>query len=420
MSILRQWGAQNACKYERHKEVKIRLKSGKQWIVLSPIFCRAKPKGKRGRPAKRQKGTIRHLGLEILGIIRKVSPCLVEICVSMAVLCPSFEVAANALRGQGITMNEHLLQNIIERFSNLAKSVRVECQEDDAWKKPKLKILICIDGGRIRGRKIKPGPLKQGQKRKGYKTEWFEPRLFTISQFDKTGKKIKTINPIIDGTCGDSIADIFELLKHHLMSINIEEASEIVFCADGGIGIWPRTEKLIDELELKNVKQIIDYTHAKQNMANVTKLIKDALKLSDIEGKKLSKQIRDLLWNGNIKEIENIVGEKLAGKRKKTSREAALKKLSEYFGNHLRFQYKKFQKNFLPTGSGTVESAIRRIINLRIKGTGLFWYRENAENIVFLRSVVLTGRLRQAIQKGMGIVKSMFNNNTLDHIPTGV
>ncbi len=39
--------------------------------------------------------------------------------------------------------------------------------------------------------------------------------------------------------------DFFELLKQHLLSINLEEASEIVFCADGGNGIWPRTEKLI-------------------------------------------------------------------------------------------------------------------------------------------------------------------------------
>jgi len=30
----------------------------------------------------------------------------------MAVLCPSFEVAANALRGFGVVMNEHLLQKI--------------------------------------------------------------------------------------------------------------------------------------------------------------------------------------------------------------------------------------------------------------------------------------------------------------------
>jgi len=68
-------------------------------------------------------------------------------------------------------------------------------------------------------------------------------------------------------------------------------------------------------------------------------------------------------------------------------------------------------------GSGTVESAIRRVINLRIKGTGLFWKREHAENIIFLRSLVLTGKLKNACQKGLGIVRNMFDNNTLENLP---
>jgi len=77
--------------------------------------------------SKRQKGALRHLGLELLGIIKRISPALIDICISMAVLCPSFEVAANALRGFGIKMNDHLLQNITMRFACLAKKNRVEC-----------------------------------------------------------------------------------------------------------------------------------------------------------------------------------------------------------------------------------------------------------------------------------------------------
>jgi hypothetical protein len=184
----------------------------------------------------------------LLGIIKQISPALMEICVSMAVLCPSFEVAANALRGFGITMNDHLLQNITLRFAKLAKSVRIECHGEDVWQKPGIKILICVDGGRIRERCTKRGKRKKGQKRQGYSTEWFEPRLLIISQFDEEGKKIKSINPILDGSCG-SLDDFFELLKQYLLSINLDEASEIVFCADGGNGIWPRTENLISERE---------------------------------------------------------------------------------------------------------------------------------------------------------------------------
>jgi hypothetical protein len=414
LALLKQWGAQSACRFLGYREITVRLKSGKPWQVLSPVFLRSKPKGKRGRAPKRQKGALRHLGLELLGIIKQISPALIEICVYMAVLCPSFEVAANALRGFGITMNDHLLQNITMRFAKLAKSVRIECHDEDVWQKPGIKILICVDGGRIRERCAKRGKRKKGQKRQGYSTEWFEPRLLIISQFDEEGKKIKSINPILDGSCG-SLDDFFELLKQYLLSINLDEASEIVFCADGGNGIWPRTEKLISELSLSNAKQILDYTHAKQNISIVRKIISDALKLSDKQSTKLSKQVRELLWNGDINGICDLVTEKLAGKRK--APKAALKKLNDYFGDHSRFQYRTFHDHGLPTGSGTVESAIRRVINLRIKGAGLFWKREHAENIIFLRSLVLTGKLKNACRKGLGLARNMFDNNTLEKLP---
>lgn len=414
VKTLKQWGAQCACRLLEYREITIRLKSGQQWKIKSPVFLRAKPKRNRGRAPKRQKGALRHLGLELLGIIKRISPALIEICVSMAVLCPSFEVAANALRGFGIAMNEHLLQNITMRFARLAKNVRIECNVDDAWQKPGIRILICVDGGRIRERCPKRGKRKKVQKRQGYSTDWFEPRVLVISQFDQDGKTIKTVSPILDGSCG-SLDEFFELLKQYLLSINLDEASEIVFCADGGKGIWPRTENLINELGLDCAKQILDYTHAKQNIRVVKKIISDSLKLSDKESQKISIQIRELLWDGNINGIIDLVRDKLAGKR--NASKAALKKLNEYFGDHSRFQYKIFRKNGLPTGSGTVESAIRRVINLRIKGAGLFWKREHAENVIFLRSLVLTGKLRNACRKGLAIVRNMFDNNTIEDLP---
>ncbi|MBW2647561.1 MAG: hypothetical protein JRE23_15580 [Deltaproteobacteria bacterium] len=296
----------------------------------------------------------------------------------------------------------------------MAKNVRVECNGDVVWQEPGIKILICVDGGRIRERRKKRGKRKKDQKRQGYYTDWFEPRLLTISQFDDDGKKIKSVSPILDGSCG-SLDDFFELLKEYLLWINLDEASEIIFSADGGNGIWPRIDNLISELGLSKAQRILDYTHAKQNISIVKKIVSDALKLSDKESRKLSTQLRELLWNGNIDGIAILVKESLSGKRK--APKAALKKLNDYFGDHSKFQYKTFRDNGLPTGSGTVESAIHRVINLRIKGTGLFWKREHAENIIFLRSLVLTGKLKNACRKGLGVVRNMFDNNTMADLP---
>ena len=168
LEVLKNWGGQCVYRFLEYRVITIRLKSGRSWKVKSPVFIRQKSKKKRGRPPGRQKGSLRHLGLELLGIMKRISPALIEICVSMAVLCPSFEVAANALRGLGITMNEHLLQNITKRFARLAKNVRIECNGDAVWRKSGIKILICVDGGRIRERRTKRGKRKKDQKRQGY------------------------------------------------------------------------------------------------------------------------------------------------------------------------------------------------------------------------------------------------------------
>ncbi len=43
-------------------------------------------------------------------------------------------------------------------------------------------------------------------------------------------------------------------------------------------------------------------------------------------------------------------------------------------------------------GSGAMESAIRRVVNLRIKSNSIFWLAENVEAIVPLRSFYKTRR----------------------------
>lgn len=169
---------------------------------------------------------------------------------------------------------------------------------------------------------------------------------------------------------------------------------------------------------MDNAKKILDHTHAKQNINIVKKTITDALKLSKKETRKLSVQIRELLWEGNIDGIADLVREWLPGKRK--APKAALKKLTDYFGDHSKFQYHTFSDQGLPTGSGTVESAIRRVINLRIKGTGLFWKKENAENIILLRSLVLTGKLKNACRIVSRKVKNMYYNNILTDLQVAV
>lgn len=39
----------------------------------------------------------------------------------------------------------------------------------------------------------------------------------------------------------------------------------------------------------------------------------------------------------------------------------------------------------MPTASGSMESAVRRVVNLRLKGPGIFWHEKHAEHMLPLR-----------------------------------
>jgi hypothetical protein len=46
----------------------------------------------------------------------------------------------------------------------------------------------------------------------------------------------------------------------------------------------------------------------------------------------------------------------------------------------------------MPIGSGAIESTVRRVVNLRLKGASLSWCRASVEAILLLRSYYKAGR----------------------------
>jgi len=57
-----------------------------------------------------------------------------------------------------------------------------------------------------------------------------------------------------------------------------------------------------------------------------------------------------------------------------------------------RLTYPRFRRLGLPLGSGAIESSIRRVVNLRLKGNGIFWKQEAAESMLQLRALVISNR----------------------------
>jgi hypothetical protein len=49
-------------------------------------------------------------------------------------------------------------------------------------------------------------------------------------------------------------------------------------------------------------------------------------------------------------------------------------------------------------GSGAIENTIRRVINLRLKGNGIYWTEDNAEAVFQLRAAVVSRRWEEILE----------------------
>ena len=63
-----------------------------------------------------------------------------------------------------------------------------------------------------------------------------------------------------------------------------------------------------------------------------------------------------------------------------------------------RLRYDCFRCRGLPIGSGAIESTIRRVINLRLKGNSIYWTEDNAEAVFQLRAAVVSGRWEEIVE----------------------
>ena len=398
-------------KYNGYRDIRVQLQSGNYIKIKSPLFVKFKPSRKRGRVKKRRKVCM-HFGLEIIGLINKKSPNLISLCVQTSVLCPSFELACKFLERLNVNVSHGFLKNICYSFGNALMQSRGEISLDQKIKIKGLRILICIDGGRIRERIKKRGSIGKDKKQHGYTTEWKEPKLFTISFIDENGKTDKSIEYVYDGTLGNADA-MFTLLEGYLKNINLDEAESITFCADGGSWIWNRIPLLANTLKIKDYNEVLDYTHAKQNLRGIVELLKQYKAITAKQFNKVFKNLKNLLWNGKLSAINKYIETVMVKRRGKKS---VMKKFKNYFKNEEKFQYSNFKSKNIPVGSGAVESAIRRILNLRIKGCGLFWKRENVEKIIFLRSQLLSGRWDIMMNNFIKYTVKAFTIGNLDDI----
>src|SRR5262249_41461825 len=76
-----------------------------------------------------------------------------------------------------------------------------------------------------------------------------------------------------------------------------------------------------------------------------------------------------------------------------TRRNKAITRALRYVEAHAhRMRYVTLETRKLPIGSGQVESAVRRVVNLRFKAPGSFWTETTVSGLMHLRAAFKAGR----------------------------
>ena len=212
----------------------------------------------------------------------------------------------------------------------------------------------------------------------------------TIYTVDERGKKIKNgeVPLINDGTYGN-YKKFLKILEMYLVSLEISQAKQILLIADGAEWIWQHIPPLLNRLGCEKITHyLLDFYHATEHLQSFA----DAAFNDDKSRISWFKTARSDLKRGKI--LPLLEQMKQQRKSIRGSRRKVLTSQIDYFNKRLSkglFNYEKIAQLNLPIGSGAVESLIRQAVNLRLKGNGKFWLKENAEIILHSRCQWLSG-----------------------------
>lgn len=372
--------------------VSVRLLGGSVVKLRTPYYLR------RDRRKQSPKSTIKQVRtkpgngvfpiLSQLGLHYRVSPALGSEIMRLVAQGTQRDAIGN-LAVRGIHMKLKVLQRVARDFAEralkyrqISAGLKAEGQSLEGKR-----IGIAMDGGRIRLREDDPKERPDNRSgRRGFKPEWREPKLIVVYELDAGGRREKKGVIRYDATLGNA-DEVMDMLGDLLTSLGAEKALELAFLGDGAAWIWSRFDYLANTFSEEGVKtvQIVDFYHAVEHLQLIANEVSG---WSTTERRNWMKLNKALLRAGKVELLIDNCKALCKGRKAKT-----IRKLIAYFDNHTeRMRYGDFEKRMLPIGSGAVESGIRRVVNLRLKGNGIFWTRKSAEGLLHLRSQLLSGR----------------------------
>lgn len=385
-------------------------------LFVSTLYCGPVTVRKNGR-GRGGEGAGLYPELAWLGFVEGKSPALVREVARQTALLPSYAMARAELLEHGLKLNIKEVHHISQHAGQAAVALRR--RELELFRQGQLpagqgqgkRFGAMIDGGRVKLRKTTRRQKGAGQsktQKRRYQTVWREVKQISVFELDEQGRMKKGTEPIFDGTfLGPD--EVMEVLAMRLHQVGATQAAVVAFRSDGAPWIWDRLGWVKKRLGLRDqqVSLGLDWCHAVHHVGLALEPLLEGAERQRVF-KKLRKWLKTGRWQQVVEELTQLATVA------KLPEAAAVWTEIAYLGRHgeeRHLDYATYRRRGLPVGSGAIESAIRRVINLRLKGNSIFWEEENAEGMLQVRGLVLSGRWNETFAK---ITASLATDRRLD------
>lgn len=383
------------------KTIGVLLLGGSRMLIKTP-YLREDHSGKRGRKRRKRgkQGRGVYPVLEALGIGEGVSPATRSEMALYTVQTGSYQEAQALLEKRGLCCDLSTLTRVSLSTARSAIALR-DAALESARRLPVAvegplrgkRVRVSTDGGRVRTRKPRRG-RKTAKGRRAFSTPWREPRVIVIDILDDQGQSDPLRLPLYDVIVDDADAT-FSLIVGYLRLLGAAYAQQVEFISDGADWIWERVDRLVSQAEIPPEKLVLvlDFYHASEHLWKAVCLCPG---LSKKECTTLYKKLRHTLRHDSDG-AQQIIDDLKS--RRKRDHGKKMKKALAYFEKHLtHMTYVDFDEMNLPVGSGQVESAVRRVVNLRFKAPGSFWKEDHVEPLMHLRAYFKAGRWDELVK----------------------
>jgi len=261
-----------------------------------------------------------------------------------------------------------------------------EGRREESWQKtepplmerdePPVRLYLSMDGTKIH--------LTRG---------WSEVRLGAVYETEEIrqndGQVVpRTVRPTYLPFRGD--VDTFgQLLYMEAARRGLEEAGEVVILGDGAEWIWRQARQICPEAVC-----IVDWWHATEHLWMAAEALFGE---GTAAAKDWEKAREKELWDGRVESVLTTLGQLLPAEGE--ARQAVQEQITYFSNQKNRMRYDEYRACGYQIGSGTVESACKRVIGQRLKQAGMIWSEQQAMAIASIRAALLDGRWGSFWQK---------------------